>query len=95
MDTYLEEKKMSIWQYLASMSHVGVKLDPQIIIFTARRLQWCITIIGLNMMWKSHENLEHDIVLAYLGMAVFVPTEKALGTYTIKILFGVHEFGYW
>ena len=25
MDTYLEEKKMSIWQYLASMSHVGVK----------------------------------------------------------------------
>ena len=95
MDTYLEEKKMNIWQYLASMSHIGVKLDPQIIIFTARRLQRCITIIGLNMMWKLHENLEHDIVLAYLGMAVFVPTEKALGAYTIKILFGVHEFGYW
>ena len=50
MDTYLKEKKMSIWQYLVLMSHVGVKLDPQIIIFTARRLQRCITIIGLNMM---------------------------------------------
>ena len=37
------------------------------------------------MMWKLHENLEHDIVLAYLGMAVFVPTEKALGTYKMKI----------
>ena len=85
MDTYLDEKKVNIWQYLASMSHVGVKPDPHIIIFTAQRLQWCITIVGLNMMWKSHENLEHDIVLAYLGMSVFVPTEKALGTYKMKI----------
>ena len=76
MDTYLEEKKVNIWQYLASMLHIGVKADPYIIIFAARRMQWCITIIGLNMMWKSHKNLEHNIVLAYLGMAVFVPTEK-------------------
>ena len=68
-------------QHLALMSHVGVKPDSYIIIFTARRMQWCITIIGLNMMWKSHENLEHDIGLAYLGMAVFVPTEQALGMY--------------
>ena len=83
MDTYLETKKVNIWQYLALMSHVGVKPDPYIIIFTARRMQQCITIIGLNMMWKSHENLEHDLVLAYLGMAVFVPTEKALGMYKI------------
>ena len=81
MDTYLELKKVNIWQYLASMLHVGVKPDPYITIFTARRMQQCITVIGLNMMWKSHENLEHDIVLAYLGMAVFVPTEKALGMY--------------
>ena len=63
------------------VAHVGGKPDPYIIIFTARRMQQCITIIGLNMMWKSHENLEHNIVLACLGMAVFVPTEKALGTY--------------
>ena len=76
---------MNIWQYLASMSHVGVKPDPHTIIFTAQGLQQCITIIGLNMMWKSHENLEHDIVLAYLGMSVFVPTEKALGMYKMKI----------
>ena len=81
MDTYLEEKKVNIFQYLSSMAHVGVKPDPYIIIFATRRMQWCITIIGLNMMWKSPENLEHDIVLAYLGMAVFVPTEKALGMY--------------
>ena len=81
MDTYLEEKKVNIWQYLTLMLHVGVKPDPYIIIFAARRMQQCITIIGLNMMWKSHKNLEHNIVLAYLGMAVFVPTEKALGTY--------------
>ena len=75
---------MNIWQYLALMSHIGVKPDPHII-FTAQRLQQCITIVGLNMMWKSHENLEHDIVLAYLGMLVFVQTEKALGTYKMKI----------
>ena len=25
MDTYLEEKKVNIWQYLALMSHIGVK----------------------------------------------------------------------
>ena len=66
------------------MLHAGVKPDPHIIIFTALRLQQCITIIGLNMMWKSHKNLEHDIVLAYLGMSVFVPTEKALGMYRMK-----------
>ena len=77
MDTYLEEKKVNIWQYLALMLHIGVKPDPYIIIFAARRMQQCITLVGLNMMWKSHENLEHDIVLAYLGMAVLVPTEKA------------------
>ena len=32
MDTYLEEKKVNIWQYLASLSHIGVKPDPHIII---------------------------------------------------------------
>ena len=85
MDTYLEEKKVNIWQYLALMSHIGVKPDPHIIIFTAQRLQQCITIIGLNMMWKLHKNLEHDIVLVYLGMLVFVPTEKAMGMYKMNI----------
>ena len=85
MDTYLDEKKVNIWQYLALMSHIGVKPDPHIIIFAAQRLQQCITIVGLNMMWKLHENLDHDIVLAYLGMSVFVPTEKAVGMYKMKI----------
>ena len=85
MDTYLDEKKVNIWQYLASMSHIGVKSDPHIIIFTAQRLQQYITIVGLNMMWKLLENLEHDIVFAYLGISVFVPTEKALGMYKMKI----------
>ena len=79
MDHYLEEKKVNIFQYLSSMSNVGVKPDLYVIIFTARRMERCIMIVGLNMVWKSHKNLEHNIILAYLGMCVFVPTEKALG----------------
>ena len=63
------------------MLNISVKPDPYVIIFTTRRMKCCIMIVGLNMMWKSHKNLEHDIVLAYLGMAIFVPTEKALGMY--------------
>ena len=51
--------------------------------FTAKRLQQCITIVGLNILWKLHENMEHDIILAYIGMSVFIPAEKAVGKLVI------------
>ena len=61
------------------MNTFGVKPDAYIILITARRLHQCITIIGINCMWKLHDGWEHDIVLAHLGSLVFVPTEKTMG----------------
>ena len=63
------------------MSSVGVKPDAYIIMFTAKWLNRCITIVGLNDVWKSHKTWDHDIVIGYLGSYVFVPTEKAYGMF--------------
>ena len=59
------------------MSSVGVKPDAYMIMFTARQLKRCITIVGLNAVWKSHKTWDHDIDLGYLGSYVFIPSEKA------------------
>ena len=79
MANFLDDKKMNLFQYLSSMNTVGVKPDAYIILFTARKLGHCITIVGLNCMWKSHEGWEHDVILAHLGSLVFVSTEKTMG----------------
>ena len=63
------------------MSSVGVKPDAYIIMFTVRWLSRCITIVGLNAVWKSHETWDHNIVMGYLGSYVFVQTEKASGKF--------------
>ena len=79
LEHYLEDKRVNIFQFLSFMSSGGVKPNAYVIIFTERRLKRCITIVGLNAVWKSHEMWDHDIVLGYLGSYVFVPTEKAYG----------------
>ena len=61
------------------MNTVGVKPVAYIILITAHRLHQCITIIGINCMWKSHDGWEHDIVLAHLGSLVFVPHRENNG----------------
>ena len=71
------KKKVNLFQYLSSMSFVGVKPDAYVIMFTAKWLNRCITIVGLNGVWKSHETWEHNIVICYLGNYVFIPTKKA------------------
>ena len=81
LEQYLDEKKVNLFQYLSSMSSVGVKPDAYIIMFTAKRLNRCVTIVGLNGVWKLHETWEHDIVIGYLGSYVFIPTEKAYGKF--------------
>ena len=63
------------------MSSVGVKPDAYITMFTVKRLNRCVTIVGLNGVWKSHETWEHDIVIGYLGSYVFIPTENAYGKF--------------
>ena len=81
MEQYLDEKKVNLFQYLSSMSSVGVKPDAYVIMFTAKRLNRCITIVGLNGVWKSHKTWEHNIVIGYLGSYVFILTEKAYGKF--------------
>ena len=81
MEHYLDEKKVNLFQYLSSMSSLGVKPDAYVIMFTVRQLNRCITIVGFNAVWKSHKTWDHNIVIGYLGSYVFVPTEKAYGKF--------------
>ena len=39
LEHYLDEKKVNLFQYLSSISLVGVKLDAYVIMFTARQIE--------------------------------------------------------
>ena len=81
LGTLFRWKKVNLFQYLSSMSSVGVKPDAYVIMFIVRWLNRCITIVGLNAVWKLHETWDHDTVIGYLGSYVFIPTEKAYGKF--------------
>ena len=63
----------------------------------SKTIEMVYTIVGLNAVWNLHETWDHDLVLAYLGTFVFVPTEKAYGKFVecVKLewsVMGINEY---
>ena len=74
MEGYLVERKMTIFQYMNGIA-TGMRPDCYLVLLMAWRLERCITVVGCNGIWKSHEEKDHNLVLGYLGSCVFQPTE--------------------
>lgn len=78
LDPLLESSDVCFYSYLARHQTPEIPVDGIIVTLMSAMIQRNITILHQDFQWTV-DNMEDDIVMAYIGDNVFVQTKRDVG----------------